>query len=156
MVRDPVMFGTGQLPKFENDQYYATSLAPYKPNDALVAAALEDFANWSSANAKSEFEVLNVIKGMEGSDFFRHKSDVIDFIERTITLNVGYKQDLLRVSQAFSEISGDRLWLIPTAEVPLTNLVRESIVAEKELPMRLTALTPCFRAEAGAAGRDTR
>jgi seryl-tRNA synthetase len=47
-------------------------------------------------------------------------------------------------------------WLIPTAEVPLTNLVRESILDEKELPMRLTALTPCFRAEAGAAGRDTR
>jgi seryl-tRNA synthetase len=50
----------------------------------------------------------------------------------------------------------DRHWLIPTAEVPLTNLVRESILDEKELPMRLTALTPCFRAEAGAAGRDTR
>jgi seryl-tRNA synthetase len=47
-------------------------------------------------------------------------------------------------------------WLIPTAEVPLTNLVRESIVDEAELPMRLTACTPCFRAEAGAAGRDTR
>lgn len=47
-------------------------------------------------------------------------------------------------------------WLIPTAEVSLTNMVRESIVAETELPMRLTALTPCFRAEAGAAGRDTR
>jgi seryl-tRNA synthetase len=51
---------------------------------------------------------------------------------------------------------GDGYWLIPTAEVPLTNLVRESIVDEKEMPMRLTALTPCFRAEAGAAGRDTR
>jgi seryl-tRNA synthetase len=51
---------------------------------------------------------------------------------------------------------GDGYWLIPTAEVPLTNLVRESIVDEKQLPMRLTALTPCFRAEAGAAGRDTR
>jgi seryl-tRNA synthetase len=51
---------------------------------------------------------------------------------------------------------GFRLGLIPTAEVPLTNLVRESILDEKELPMRLTALTPCFRAEAGAAGRDTR
>ncbi|MCO5129636.1 MAG: serine--tRNA ligase [Xanthobacteraceae bacterium] len=47
-------------------------------------------------------------------------------------------------------------WLIPTAEVPLTNLVRESILDEKELPLRLTALTHCFRAEAGAAGRDTR
>jgi seryl-tRNA synthetase len=49
-----------------------------------------------------------------------------------------------------------RLWLIPTAEVPLTNLVRESIVEEAQLPMRLTACTPCFRAEAGAAGKDTR
>jgi seryl-tRNA synthetase len=47
-------------------------------------------------------------------------------------------------------------WLIPTAEVPLTNLVRESIVSEDELPLRVTALTPCFRAEAGSAGRDTR
>jgi seryl-tRNA synthetase len=47
-------------------------------------------------------------------------------------------------------------WLIPTAEVPLTNLVRESILDEAELPMRLTACTPCFRAEAGAAGKDTR
>jgi len=43
-------------------------------------------------------------------------------------------------------------WLIPTAEVPLTNLVRESILDEKELPMRLTALTPCFRAEAVLPG----
>jgi seryl-tRNA synthetase len=48
------------------------------------------------------------------------------------------------------------LWLIPTAEVPLTNLVRESIIDEAQLPMRLTACTPCFRAEAGAAGKDTR
>ncbi len=48
------------------------------------------------------------------------------------------------------------LWLIPTAEVPLTNLVRESIVDENTLPRRYTACTPCFRAEAGAAGRDTR
>jgi seryl-tRNA synthetase len=48
------------------------------------------------------------------------------------------------------------LWLIPTAEVSLTNLVRESIIEESALPMRLTACTPCFRAEAGAAGKDTR
>jgi seryl-tRNA synthetase len=48
------------------------------------------------------------------------------------------------------------LWLIPTAEMPLTNLVREAIVDDRELPLRFTALTPCFRAEAGAAGRDTR
>ena len=48
------------------------------------------------------------------------------------------------------------LWLIPTAEVSLTNLVREAITEEQHLPMRVTAWTPCFRAEAGAAGKDTR
>ena len=54
------------------------------------------------------------------------------------------------------EAQAQRLWLIPTAEVPLTNLVRESILDERQLPLRFTACTPCFRAEAGAAGRDTR
>jgi seryl-tRNA synthetase len=49
-----------------------------------------------------------------------------------------------------------RLGLIPTAEVPLTNLVREEILAHERLPVRMTALTPCFRSEAGSAGRDTR
>jgi seryl-tRNA synthetase len=47
-------------------------------------------------------------------------------------------------------------WLIPTAEVSLTNLVADSILDEEELPLRLTAFTPCFRAEAGSAGRDTK
>ncbi|WP_407160247.1 serine--tRNA ligase [Bradyrhizobium sp. STM 3557] len=88
LVRNDVMFGTGQLPKFEDDQFWA-------------------------------------IKG-----------------------------ELL--ASPDERLKTDRLGLIPTAEVALTNLVRESIVEEKELPMRLTALTPCFRAEAGAAGRDTR
>ncbi len=50
----------------------------------------------------------------------------------------------------------DGKWLIPTAEVPLTNLVREQILEGEQLPVRVTALTPCFRSEAGSAGRDTR
>ena len=53
-------------------------------------------------------------------------------------------------------VTTDGRWLVPTAEVPLTNLVRESILDEAALPLRFTAHTPCFRAEAGAAGRDTR
>jgi seryl-tRNA synthetase len=58
---------------------------------------------------------------------------------------------------AWTEVPKEsRHWLIPTAEVPLTNLVREQIVDENTLPRRYTACTPCFRAEAGAAGRDTR
>ena len=88
LVRNEVMFGTGQLPKFEDDQFWA-------------------------------------IKG-----------------------------ELL--ASPDGRLRSERLGLIPTAEVSLTNLVRESIVDEKQLPMRFTALTPCFRAEAGAAGRDTR
>ena len=88
LVRNEVMFGTGQLPKFEDDQFWA-------------------------------------IKG-----------------------------ELLAAPDV--RLRSERLGLIPTAEVSLTNLVRESIVDGKQLPMRLTALTPCFRAEAGAAGRDTR
>jgi len=56
----------------------------------------------------------------------------------------------------FSDEYARPLWLIPTAEVPLTNLVRETILNEEQLPIRFTACTPCFRAEAGAAGRDTR
>jgi seryl-tRNA synthetase len=59
-----------------------------------------------------------------------------------------FAEDLFRTT--------DGRWLIPTAEVSLTNLAREQILAEEELPMRLTALTPCFRSEAGASGRDTR
>jgi seryl-tRNA synthetase len=62
-----------------------------------------------------------------------------------------FEEDLFFVPHGES-----RLALIPTAEVPLTNLVREAIVGEEELPLRFTALTPCFRSEAGSAGRDTR
>ncbi len=62
-----------------------------------------------------------------------------------------FEEDLFQTATA-----GNRLWLIPTAEVSLTNYVREEILDEVQLPMRLTAWTPCFRAEAGAAGKDTR
>ena len=59
-----------------------------------------------------------------------------------------FSEDLFRTT--------DGRWLIPTAEVSMTNLVREQILAAETLPLRLTALTPCFRSEAGASGRDTR
>jgi seryl-tRNA synthetase len=62
-----------------------------------------------------------------------------------------FEEDLFFVPHGES-----RLGLIPTAEVPLTNLVREEILAIEQLPLRMTALTPCFRSEAGSAGRDTR
>jgi len=100
LVRDDVMFGTTQLPKFEEDQFWAIK------GELVSASGAKDVAD----------------------------------------------ADRVEIARLRSE----RLGLIPTAEVPLTNLVRESIVDEAELPLRLTACTPCFRAEAGAAGKDTR
>jgi seryl-tRNA synthetase len=63
-----------------------------------------------------------------------------------------FQDDLFRLPVG----EGDPFWLVPTAEVPLTNYVADEILGEVELPLRMTAFTPCFRAEAGAAGRDTR
>jgi seryl-tRNA synthetase len=102
LVRDDAMFGTAQLPKFEEDQFWAF---PGSALEALVASAATGHAT---------------------------------------------RDGLQQI------IKEARYGLIPTAEVSLTNLVRELIVPEEELPMRLTALTPSFRAEAGSAGRDTR
>jgi seryl-tRNA synthetase len=113
LVRLEAMFGTAQLPKFADDQFYAIS------SDGLqnvVAISLPK------------------LREIENGDPFDDR----------------FKQELVR------NLEFDGRCLIPTAEVPLTNLVRESILAEDELPLRFTACTPCFRAEAGAAGRDTR
>jgi seryl-tRNA synthetase len=73
-------------------------------------------------------------------------------------VGVGAARRNIAAATGFEEAGYDneRRWLIPTAEVSLTNLVRDSILSEEELPLRFTACTPCFRAEAGAAGRDTR
>jgi seryl-tRNA synthetase len=115
LVRDDVMFGTAQLPKFAEDQFSAIRLA----DEQQRLEQLE--AEYKAAKVKP------------GSFELEDKLTALNF-----------------------PIRKDRLWLIPTAEVPLTNLVRESIVDEAALPMRFTAGTPCFRAEAGAAGKDTR
>jgi seryl-tRNA synthetase len=112
LVKDDVMFGTAQLPKFEDDQFWTIG----------------------------------------GEYFARHADGYLQDIAQATdvtALQLAFTQSQIALKQT-------RLGLIPTAEVPLTNLVRESIVDEAELPMRLTALTPCFRAEAGAAGKDTR
>ncbi len=63
-----------------------------------------------------------------------------------------FEEDLFRVPRS----DGSRLYLIPTAEVPVTNMVRDEIVAAESLPLKFVCHTPCFRSEAGSAGRDTR
>jgi len=119
LVRDEVMFGTGQLPKFLDDQFLAT-------RTITRAELLMDALKYATENDLEEFR--------------QGKMEIGSLIDR-ILQRAPLKEDF---------------WLIPTAEVPLTNLVRESITDEAQLPMRLTACTPCFRAEAGAAGKDTR
>lgn len=67
-----------------------------------------------------------------------------------------FEADLFAVKKGGQEGAGEVLYLIPTAEVSLTNIVRDEIVAREELPIKMTAHTPCFRSEAGSYGRDTR
>jgi len=107
----------------------------------------EDQFATSNGSTPEEY-ILEAIDGTIAA-FAPEHSPTISFEK----LQTGISQNS---AKALRDLQNTRLWLIPTAEVPLTNLVRESILDEKELPMRLTALTQCFRAEAGAAGRDTR
>src|SRR5467141_2882300 len=135
LVRDAAMFGTGQLPKFREDQFRST-----KP--------MSDVERIVEANERLQKKFIPTDK---------RKVMTWDEQQAYLKANISIQEILDTVSNELAGVPLEEVyWLIPTAEVPLTNLVRESILAEKELPMRLTALTPCFRAEAGAAGRDTR
>ncbi len=131
LVRDPVMYGTTQLPKFEEDQFIAI-------NAEFVKAAANQWL-------KSQESLIREMMQRDSAT----ANPVTDFIERASATILSHFADIEGAKQT-------RRWLIPTAEVPLTNLVREQILDESALPLRFTALTPCFRAEAGAAGKDTR
>ena len=128
--------------------------------DSLSDAGRQ-FTKVAGQNFSTENELLSAIDKLPVSKLRKASwDDIRDFVRRTVEMEQGLKTDLETIvgaiNEHYSTILADRLWLIPTAEVPLTNLVRESIVDEAQLPLRLTALTPCFRAEAGAAGKDTR
>ena len=88
------------------------------------------------------------------ANFEQDRAAVLDYVERKGI--EAARKEKLQVLGFVYRLTPDRRWLIPTAEVSLTNLVRESILEESTLPLRYTACTPCFRAEAGAAGKDTR
>ena len=122
LVRDEAMFGTGQLPKFEEDLFFASKLVEH-------------------GAAESKLEALGLYFAKpRGADMLMG--------------DLGDIQVVVDVKGA--KVVAARHWLVPTAEVPLTNYVNGEILAESELPIRFTAYTPCFRAEAGAAGKDTR
>ncbi len=144
LVRDPVMFGTGQLPKFAEDQFSTKKFIP-------TLKSFEENMNMATAAISARMpQILTALEERTGEKV--SQSRAFEVMGELVSSDLNkFKAEYDRVVD-----EATKLWLIPTAEVPLTNLVRESIVDEKELPMRLTALTPCFRAEAGAAGRDTR
>jgi len=118
LVRNEMMHGTGQLPKFAEDSYFGASMGGRKrlSAEALHEPEPEDLENICS-NRKTLAEVVEEI----------------------------YER----------EETKEEFWLIPTAEVTLTNLVNDRIVAESYLPRRYVAHTQCFRSEAGSAGKDT-
>jgi len=140
LVKSDAMYGTAQLPKFLEDQFFSTHYDGLEQIRELKERAQKQLDEKEIAEQK-------IIQGDSGE----------------ITANLK-REALAKKFQAARNIANaealekaaDTFWLIPTAEVPLTNLVRDSILDEKQLPLRMTACTPCFRAEAGSAGRDTR
>jgi seryl-tRNA synthetase len=137
LVRDNVMFGTAQLPKFESDQFATTTVIGdihHEKGEKIGDAVRFDESKLSDDDRAIIKEAEN--QNAEFKLVYRQKSPG-EWEPKCWRFEV-------------------HRWLVPTAEVPLTNLVRDSIVEEDALPMRFTALTPCFRAEAGAAGKDTR
>jgi seryl-tRNA synthetase len=117
LVKDSALFGTGQLPKFENDLFRTKSKIREKYDSACVSLY---------QNNKNNFD--------NDLDLTKY---ILDKLEDDKSV-------------------WDTFWMIPTAEVPLTNLAADQIIDEAKLPWRMTALTNCFRSEAGAAGKDTR
>ncbi len=127
MVRDAAFFGTGQLPKFEEDLFFTDPISPAMQvalfNGAMNQQLAPDGPVTGMVGVSNERASVAAAVALEAIDIARHSN---------------------------------RLGLIPTAEVPLTNYVAGEILDEAELPLRFTAWTPCFRSEAGAAGKDTR
>jgi len=143
LVKDDALKGTGQLPKFAEDLFFTD---PRRP----------DFED------RMRRMIVSVASGTIGPV----PSDVTITGERlkeivsTAADNAGKVYSLREWDETFDWFDGKvverRFGLIPTAEVPLTNIVRDSIIEPGELPYRFTAHTPCFRSEAGSAGRDTK
>ncbi len=135
LVKDDAAYGTAQLPKFAEDLFCFSSLLDIEP---LLDRISDDFENLIPSGGQHEWD------------------PDLDELEEWGRESLEELLDEWRKAYQGMAQAQNRLWLIPTAEVSLTNLVREQILPEAGLPLRFTALTPCFRAEAGAAGKDTR
>jgi seryl-tRNA synthetase len=157
LVRERVMYGTAQLPKFADDQFRTDIFTEHQIEEIAVEYAEAYLGERVDHLVKTkEAHIANVLKDRGVADEDKSVGKLI------LELFPEEKAEILEATRRalrdrLVELKGDnQRWLIPTAEVPLTNLVRERILDEGALPLRFTALTPCFRAEAGAAGKDTR
>ena len=140
MVNSDSMFGTGQLPKFEDDLFKVPTdrFAPAPYHSPSIGEIVMVQGQGTSLFRIVEVAKWNVTVQLIDSQF----DDVKNYSPKTFLRSfVWYRSNF---------------FLIPTAEVPVTNLYRDEILDGARLPIRLTAYTPCFRAEAGAAGKDTR
>ena len=148
LVKEQALMGTGQLPKFEEDLYSTAEREAAKQINFLTKKVYPALANAHKQMDKNNplyaemndlrRQIHNIYDEYAGEGSYKERSEDKD--TNKVVLNPADKG----------------LFLIPTAEVSLTNIVRESIVDPDTLPRRMTAHTPCFRSEAGSAGRDTK
>jgi seryl-tRNA synthetase len=147
LVNQASMRGTGQLPKFKDDLFTLKSSRTY-------AKGGKPFFDIIEAAKKLPEESLDVLRGIS------HVVDPFGIVGGISQSGewLPPPDDVRPIMDAFHEFMdlNEGLHLIPTSEVPLTNTVREEIVDAERLPLRMTAHSMCFRAEAGSAGRDTR
>lgn len=139
LVRDNALYGTGQLPKFEEDLYNSSNLDHGKFDEWRI----EESKNFLALHGRKLEEIFKEF----GNDL-KKLQELVGPIHNEYFSSEWYSEGI--------KANQDRKWLIPTSEVPLTNIVAEMIVEEEYLPRRYTAFTPCFRSEAGASGKDTR
>jgi seryl-tRNA synthetase len=157
LVRDEAMFGTAQLPKFREDQFSGLSVNLEAFDVPFPKVVSHRYKKLAGENAKSNNEVLAALSEFGFAELDEEVWNIaLDFSKGIVQTANEAEIAFSKVTDIVEEAKANRRWLIPTAEVPLTNLVRESILDESQLPLRMTAGTYCFRAEAGAAGRDTR
>ncbi|MDO9384648.1 MAG: serine--tRNA ligase [Hyphomicrobiaceae bacterium] len=140
LVKDHAAYGTGNLPKFKEDLFCTTPQFEQRVR-TVAKKFLEDF-------------IRDVSLGMFKRRYQESSSE--NEAQEMAKLAIPFFDNYDSWAGIDSYLTEGRHWLIPTAEVSLTNIVRESILDDTQLPMRMTAWTPCFRSEAGAAGKDTR
>lgn len=142
LVRDNALEGTGQLPKFEED-LFKTSAPLDRGLDRVIESSIEahDMQIWDFQQAISAYQSVDIVSAMAGyrEEFKKKRPELVQ-----------------RITRQIEEAYQNKGYLIPTAEVPLTNIVADTIIDADYLPRRYTAHTPCFRSEAGSAGRDTK